>query len=101
LHILAFSELEGITTSLGQGILYQFHHKDIPIEYQMKGWLNTIMHASRSMTFYKQPRHASYMTIIAPHIPIENQHDHAYKAQCLITSGLRTIFLGTSRETTF
>ena len=30
------------------------------------------MHASRSITFYKQPRHASYMIIIAPHIPIEN-----------------------------
>jgi hypothetical protein len=32
LHILASSELEGITTYLGQGILYQFHHKEIPIE---------------------------------------------------------------------
>jgi hypothetical protein len=30
------------------------------------------MHASRSITFYEQPRHASYLTIIAPHIPIEN-----------------------------
>jgi hypothetical protein len=26
------------------------------------------------------------LTIIAPHIPIEKQHDHAYKAQCLSTS---------------
>jgi hypothetical protein len=32
LHILASSELEEITTYLGQGILYQFHHKEIPIE---------------------------------------------------------------------
>jgi hypothetical protein len=30
------------------------------------------MHASRSITFYKQPRHAPYMIIIAPHMPIEN-----------------------------
>jgi hypothetical protein len=33
-----------------------------------------------------QPRHASYLTIITPHIPIEKQHYHVYKAQCLSTS---------------
>jgi hypothetical protein len=56
------------------------------------------MHASRSITFYKQPRHASYMTIIAPHIPIEKQHDHAYKAQCLSTPWLRRFLRYTKRN---
>jgi hypothetical protein len=32
LHILASPELEGITTYLGLGIIYQLHHKKIPIE---------------------------------------------------------------------
>jgi hypothetical protein len=32
LHILASSELEGITSYLGLGIIYQLQHKKIPIE---------------------------------------------------------------------
>jgi hypothetical protein len=32
LHILASSKLEGITTYLGLDIIYQLHHKKIPIE---------------------------------------------------------------------
>jgi hypothetical protein len=32
LHILAFSELEGIIAYLGLGIISQLHHKKIPIE---------------------------------------------------------------------
>jgi hypothetical protein len=53
--------------------------------YQLstKWKVDSIMHASNSITFYKQPKHALYMTIISPHVPIEKQHDHAYKAQCL------------------
>jgi hypothetical protein len=58
------------------------------------------MHASRSITFYKQPRYASYMTIISLHVPIEKQHDHAYKAQCLAYHNYEG-FLGAPKETTF
>jgi len=41
------------------------------------------------------------MMIIATHIPIEKRQDHTYKAQCLSTPWLRSIFLGTPKETTF
>jgi hypothetical protein len=39
LHILASSELEGITTYLGQGILYHLHPKEISIKYQIESHL--------------------------------------------------------------
>ena len=42
--------------------------------------IDLTQHALSSITFYKQSRHASYMTIIVPHVPIEEQHNHAYKA---------------------
>jgi hypothetical protein len=43
------------------------------------------MHASKYITFQKQPGHASHMMIIATHIPIEKRQGYAYKAQCLGT----------------
>jgi hypothetical protein len=86
LHILASSELEGITTYLDQGILYHFHHTKIPI--WMSNWkpLDTNWRPNEKLTKYNNaclkkynnlPRYSTYLTIVASHIPIEKQHDHA------------------------
>ena len=50
LHILASLELEGITTYLGQGILYHFHPKEISIKYQKP--LNTNWRLNERLTKY-------------------------------------------------
>jgi hypothetical protein len=52
LHILASSELEGITAYLGQGILYHFHHTKMPIWISNEKPLNTNWRLNERLTKY-------------------------------------------------
>ena len=52
LHILASLELEGITTYLGQGILYHFHHPKMPIWISNETPLNTNWRLKERLTKY-------------------------------------------------
>jgi hypothetical protein len=50
LHILASLELEGITTYLGQGVLYHFHHTRMPIWISIVKPLNTNLRLNERLT---------------------------------------------------
>jgi len=56
LHILASLELEGITTYLGQGILYHFHHPKMPIWISNETPLNTNWRLNERLTKYSNAR---------------------------------------------
>jgi hypothetical protein len=80
LHILASSELEGITTYLGLGIIYQLHHKKYDYDLGNHGityMLYNMVYENHTTWFTKRYK---YDYASNEKLPMNDSRDITYKA---------------------